>query len=118
MIKIAKFFFLLLIGTIINGCSSVTPISGEKRESISADKCNVKVYQTLHEAEKYGLIKELCIITGTSAPSLSHTVEIAISKHKDKVCECGTNNAYVQSRIIADGWGPAQVTLVGFEYEK
>lgn len=98
---------------LLSGCSSVTII--EPSAKISDDKCHVKVYQTIRQAEKYGEIEELCVITGTSSGSFSHTVATAISKHKDKACACGATDVYIQSRNET-GWDIAQVTMIAFRY--
>ena len=70
-----------------------------------------------HQPLANGDIEELCIITGTSSGSFSHTVATAIKKHKDKACECGAENVYIQAQD-AGTLGTASVTLVGFRYKK
>jgi hypothetical protein len=79
--------------------------------------CNVKVYSSLESAKARGDIEELCIITGTSSGSFSHTVATAIKKHKDRACECGADNVYIQAQD-AGTLGTASVTLIGFRYKK
>lgn len=83
--------------------------------NIAGTDCHVTVYQTVKQAEKNGQIEEICIITGTSAGSFSHSVETAIDKNKEKACQCGATNVYVQSRSEGD-WGLANVTMVAFRY--
>jgi hypothetical protein len=81
------------------------------------EDCNVKVYSSLESAKARRDIKELCIITGTSSGSFSHTVATAIKKHKDRACECGADNVYIQAQD-AGTLGTASVTLIGFRYKK
>lgn len=54
-----------------------------------------KVFSSLESAKANGEIEELCIITGTSSGSFSHTVATAIKKHKNKACEYGADNVYI-----------------------
>ncbi|ASM53903.1 hypothetical protein PNIG_a1805 [Pseudoalteromonas nigrifaciens] len=105
---------LILIAILfIYGCSSTHIIKSET--PISADKCNVKIYSSLQSAQKHGEIEELCIVTGTSSGSFSHTVGTAINKHSNKVCDCGANKAFIQAQD-AGTLGTASVTLVGFKH--
>ena len=97
----------------VAGCSSVEIISSEP--AISESACQVKVYQTHAQALKGGDIEELCIITGTSSGSFSHTVATAVEKHKGKACACGARDVYIESRTQT-GWDIASVTLVAFRY--
>ncbi len=71
----------------------------------------------MEAAKAKGDIEELCIITGTSAGSWSHTVATAIHKHKDRACEYGADNVYIQAQD-AGTLGTASVTLIGFRYKK
>lgn len=105
-------FSLLLLFTLF-GCASMTKISNAP--SIPLDQCNVKVYSSLASVEKEGEIEELCIISGTSSGSFSHTVATAINKHKNKACECGADNVYIQAQD-AGTLGTASVTLIGFRF--
>ena len=117
MSRIFKILIVLFSTVLLNACTSMTRIDTSVNGEIPHDKCNVTVYQTLRQAEKGGTIKELCIISGTSSGSFSHTIETAIAKHKDKACQCGASKVYVESRSVG-GWGLAKVTLVAFEYEE
>lgn len=100
---------------LLSACSSVTMLDAGAVKPV-AGTCNVTVYQTIKQAEKNGAIEELCIVTGTSSGSFDHSVATAIGKHKDKVCQCGATNAYIQSRSEG-GMDLATVTLVGFRYK-
>ena len=100
-------------------CSTVSSMDGNDMiQSTAPSSCNVRVYQTYQSAIKQGPIDELCVITGTSSMSFSHTSATAIAKHKDKACQCGADSVYVQSRSDAGGWDLATVTLVAFRYSK
>ena len=110
--KIATLLFVMLF---LTGCASVEPLGGHTLQPLS--KCTVKVFSSLESAKANGDIEELCIITGTSSGSFSHTVATAIKKHKDKACECGADNVYIQAQD-AGTLGTASVTLVGFRYKK
>ena len=79
--------------------------------------CSVRVFSSLESAKANGDIEELCMITGTSSGSFSHTVATAVQKHKDKACECGADNVYIQAQD-AGTLGTASVTLIGFRYKK
>ena len=113
MIVPIRIFVASLFCTALFGCSSVEIISQEA--PISDDKCQVKVYQTQAQALKGGPIEELCIITGTSSGSFSHTIATAINKHKTKACGCGATNVYIESRQHT-GLDLASVTLIAFRY--
>lgn len=108
--KIVIAALLLALGA----CSTVEMLDGSTANS-AANSCEVTVYQTLKQAEKNGQIEELCIITGTSSGSFSHTVATAVAKHKSKACQCGASNVYIQSRADGDV-GIANVTMVAFRY--
>ena len=95
------------------GCASVSTL--KSAEPIPAGNCSVTVYSSLESAKTKGPIEELCLITGTSSGSFSHTVATAIEKHKDKACACGAKDVYVQAQD-AGTLGTASVTLVGFRY--
>ena len=110
-----KIAAVLLVTLFLTGCASVQPLGGHALQPIS--NCNVKVFSSLESAKANGDIEELCIITGTSSGSFSHTVATAIKKHKDKACECGADNVYIQAQD-AGTLGTASVTLVGFRYKK
>lgn len=95
------------------GCSSVEVLSAA--QPISEGKCAVTVYQTRGQALKHGSIEELCVINGTSSGSFSHTISTAVQKHKDKACDCGATNVFIESRSES-GWNVATVTMVAFKF--
>lgn len=107
------FILFVLIATMMAGCSSVHVISSE--QPIADHKCTVTVYQTRGQALKHGEIEELCVITGTSSGSFSHTIATAIDKHKDKACVCGATNVFIESREET-WWDVAKVSMVAFKY--
>jgi hypothetical protein len=86
--------------------SEATPISGA---------CEVTVYLTRAQATANGDIEEMCIINGTTSGSFRHTIDNAIAMHKDKTCECGATNVYVESRSDT-GTGLATVSMIAFEF--
>jgi hypothetical protein len=98
----------------LGGCASVQPLGGNAAQPLQ--NCNVRVFSSLESAKAGGAIEEMCMITGTSSGSFSHTVATAIQKHKDKACECGAENVYVQAQD-AGTLGTASVTLVAFRYK-
>lgn len=107
---------LFITAFLATACSSVEMIDGAATAPL-ADTCNVSIYQTRRQAEKLGQIEEVCIVNGTSSGSFSHTVQTAIAKHKSKICQCGTNKAYIESRRES-GLEVATVTLIGFRITK
>lgn len=110
--KIIAFLFCI---SFMTACASVQPLGGNTAQPLS--DCRVKVFSSLESAKADGEIEELCMITGTSAGSFSHTVATAVQKHKDKACECGAGNVYIQAQD-AGTLGTASVTLIGFRYKK
>ena len=74
------------------------------------------MFSSLESARAGGVIVEMRLITGTSSGSFSHTVATAIQKHKDKACECGAEDVYIQAQD-AGTLGTASVTLVAFKYK-
>lgn len=106
---------LSVVALLASACASVQPLGNTPAQPLQ--NCNVKVFSSLEAAKSKGDIDELCIITGTSAGSFSHTVGTAIQKHKDRACECGADNVYIQAQD-AGTLGTASVTLVGFRYKK
>ena len=106
---------LIFATLFIPACASVQPLGNGMAQPLG--NCNVKVFSSLESAKANGEIEELCIITGTSSGSFSHTVATAIKKHKNKACECGADNVYIQAQD-AGTLGTASVTLIGFKYKK
>jgi hypothetical protein len=111
----SRLCFSIAGGMMFSACSSVEPISGAHMRPLSQAACDVTVHQTYQQAVKLGPIEELCVISGTSSGSFSHTVQTAINKHKNKACACGATNVYVQSRCDS-GFDVATVSLVAFRY--
>jgi hypothetical protein len=105
--------FLMLCSQFIFGCASTSVIKSVP--SIPSSQCAVTVYTSMDSAKSRGNIEELCIISGTSSGSFSHTVATAIEKHRDKACRCGADNVYIQAQD-AGTLGTASVTLVGFRF--
>lgn len=103
-----------LIAASAAGCSSVEVIASSP--AIPEGQCSVAVYQTRGQALKAGAIDELCVISGTSSGSFSHTVATAIQKHKGKACGCGATRVFIESRAQS-GWDVATVTLIAFRYQ-
>ena len=97
----------------VSGCASVSTL--KSAEPIPANKCQVTVHSSLESAKSKGAIEELCLITGTSSGSFSHTVSTAIEKHKDRACSCGGKDVYIQAQD-AGTLGTASVTLVAFRF--
>lgn len=112
--KSMKTSISLFILACLCGCASVQPLGDKTAKPIQ--NCNAKVYSSLESAKAGGAIEEMCMISGTSSGSFSHTVATAIQKHKDKACECGAENVYVQAQD-AGTLGTASVTLVAFRYK-
>lgn len=104
--------FVMFCGLLV-GCSSVHNIASE--EPVPERACNVTVYQTKGQALKHGDLEELCVITGTSSGSFTHTVATAIEKHKDKACSCGATDVYIESREET-WWEIAKVSMVAFKF--
>ena len=109
-----KFTLFVLFISSIAGCASVTPLGSIYYPEVK--NCTVTVYSSKQSAMEKGAIEEVCIITGTSSISFSHTVSSAIEKNKQKVCKCGATNVYVQDQD-AGTLGTASVTLIGFKYK-
>ncbi len=103
---------ILTLGLIV-GCASTSIL--KSASPIPREMCNVSVFTSKDSARSKGDFEELCIVSGTSSGSFSHTVGTAIEKHKDKVCNCGATNAYIQAQD-AGTLGTASVTLVGFRF--
>lgn len=104
-----------LLGVLfLTSCASVQPLGNSTAQALN--NCRVTVFSSLEAAKSNGAIEELCLITGTSSGSFSHTVGTAIQKHKDKACECGAENVYIQSQDPGT-LGTASVTLVGFKFK-
>ena len=104
---------IVLMITLLSACASVQMLEGNTAQPLT--NCNVKVFSSLESAKANGDIEELCIITGTSSGSFSHTVATAIQKHKDKACKCGADTVYIQAQD-AGTLGTASVTLIAFRY--
>ncbi len=109
-----KFTLSIIFILSISGCASVTTLGSVKYPEVK--NCTVSVYSSKKSAEEKGEIEEVCVITGTSSMSFSHTVSSAIEKNKSKVCECGATNVYIQDQD-AGTLGTASVTLIGFKFK-
>lgn len=105
----------ILIILVASGCSSVQPIGNIQLAPIPISNCSVTVHATEAQARQYGEIEEVCIIEGTSSGGFVHTPDVAIGKHKNKACECGVENVYIQSRQPM-GMDVASVSMVAFRY--
>ena len=101
----------------LSACSTIETMGGQTITASSDAPCNVRVYGTYQQAVKAGPIEELCVISGTSAPGWSNTVAAAVEKHKSKVCACGGEAAYIQSRS-GTVFSAASVTMVAFKRQK
>ena len=110
-----KNLLYLLIAIAISGCTSVVVL--EKSDVQMSSSCQVKVWASKESALQQGKINELCLITGTSSMSFSHTVGTAIEKNKSKACECGASDVYIQAQD-AGTLGTASVSLVAFRFAK
>ena len=110
-----KFTLIILCALSIVSCASVTTLGSVKYPEVK--NCTVTVFSSKQSAEEKGKIEEVCIITGTSSMSFSHTVSSAIEKNKNKACECGATNVYVKDQD-AGTLGTASVTLIGFKFKK
>jgi hypothetical protein len=97
----------------LSGCTSLDVI--ENAPAV-AGKCEVRVFQTEAQARKRGEIEELCVISGSSSMSFDHSVEGAIKKHKNRACECGATNVFIQSRSYS-GLGVAEVSMIAFRFK-
>lgn len=97
---------LTACGTSIEMIAAENPVSGQ---------CSVTVYQTRGQALENGEIEEMCIINGTSSGSFRHSIANAIDMHKDRACECGATDVFVESRSDT-GFSVAEVSLVAFKY--
>ena len=106
--------FLVVVYLLV-GCASVQPLGNAMTPALT--NCNVKVFSSLDAARASGEVEEMCLISGTSSGSFSHTVGTAIQKHKDRACECGAENVYIQTQD-AGTLGTASVTLIAFRYRK
>ena len=106
---------LIFTAIFVTACASVQPLGNSMARPLG--NCNVKVFSSLEAAKANGDIEELCMITGTSSGSFSHTVATAVKKHKDKACKCGADNVYIQAQD-AGTLGTASVTLIGFRYKR
>lgn len=108
------FIFTVLLG----GCafqSTVVPVD----YVYDVSSCGIKVYQTKAQAEKFGSINELVVITGTSSMSFDHSIRGAVKKNVDKLCGTGSTHAYIRSQHTEYSGGLAgvsHVTLVGIRY--
>lgn len=110
----AKAMASALMFATVSACSSVTPIQKYELAG-SGDSCHVDVYWTHDQALQNGPIEELCVITGTSSGSFSHTVKTAIEKRHDDICACGATAVYVRSQSQT-WWEVATVDMVVFRY--
>lgn len=109
-----KTYLIAILSLAVSACATVTPINQVQQDQ-GGGACRITVYQTKSQAEKVGPIDELCIITGTSAFSFSHTVQTAIDKHKHEACGCGAQAVYISDRRES-GLEVATVTMVGFRF--
>lgn len=117
-----KVVFLIFLCFILLelGCSTATVRMVDDIGHYSVGTCKVNVYQTKTKALEAGEITEVCIVSGTSAFSWDHSIEGAIRKNIEKICECGVTNAYIESRHTQSEMGikgVSHVTLVGFRYK-
>ena len=78
----------------------------------------MEVFQTRSEAMQNGMVKEICVVEGSSAFSFDHSIEGAVKKNIKEVCSCGVDKAYIKSAHTESQMGikgVSYVNLVGFE---
>lgn len=82
-----------------------------------SEGCRVEVFQSQALAVAAGMTEEVCRVNATTAFSLDHRVDVAISRAADKVCGCGVSSAYIASAYRDDTGlkGTSKATLVGFK---
>lgn len=111
-----KYLFAVLL--VLSGCTG-TQVSTGPSQIFDGGSCDLRVFQTKGMALEQGLIKEVCVVKGSSAFSFNHTERGAIKKVKNKVCACGVEYAYIQSSTRESDMGfsgVSYITLVGFRY--
>lgn len=107
-----KLFTIAVISLTV-GCThaSITPMTDMPAPLTN---CTPTLYSDKASAEKAGLTQEVCLIRVQSS-SLASSIEAA----KPKICECGTNKAFIKSTGDGNGWTYSSsypsVILVGFK---
>lgn len=104
----------------LGACATTTVERLDDATIYHSGACSVTVYPTETMAQEAGTFQEVCIVTGSSAFSFDHSISGAINKNVSKVCECGADSAYIQSRSTESSLGMrgvSNVTLVGIRYD-
>lgn len=103
----------LLSAIALAGCvTSSVEMLGDAPVTYETDACPVEVYASEALARQAGMTEEVCRAEGSSMFSLDHSVEVAVRRAAEKVCECGVSKAYIAAGYRHEG--PSKATLVGF----
>jgi hypothetical protein len=104
--------------TLVSACATGSMRMVGDTANYKGSACEVTVYQTKDQAVQSGMVKEVCVVEGSSAFSFDHSIEGAIKKNIDKVCQCGVTKAYVGSAHTESQMGMkgvSHVNLIGFK---
>lgn len=108
----------VFIGALLLGCASTSVEMVDGSKVFTSGSCQVEIYQTKDAAEEIGPFREVCVVHGSSAFSFNHSIDGAIKKSLPKLCGCGVEMAYIQSRhrdVDMGLKGLSHVTLVGIK---
>lgn len=71
--------------------------------------CAITLFSSKAEAERFGEVEELCLVSGTSAFS-------AIEKNQLQICNCGADKVFIQQQKSSSAVS-SPVNVVGFRYK-
>jgi len=106
-----KYLLLIIISAFLSGCATGSMRMIGNIETYKNGNCEIKIYQTKTQAIESGMVKEICIVEGSSAFSFDHSIEGAIKNNIKKLCACGVSKAYIES-----GHTQAQMGIKGVSY--
>lgn len=113
-----KKLFLIAPVVMLTACAtgSVQMLNGDTK-IYESESCRVEVYQSQALAIAGGMTEEVCRVNATTAFSLDHRIDVAISRAAEKVCGCGVARAYIDAAYRDDTGlkGTSKATLVGFK---
>lgn len=105
---------VLLFSILAASCGTSTSALNDA-PPVTPRECNVRIFTSQEDAEKEGVIEELCTINETTSGSLSSAIITMIEKNKHRVCDCGATNVYIEFQETTTS-GRTKVRLVGFRF--
>jgi len=78
---VKNYLLVILFAVYTSGCATGSVRMIGDVSTYKSDDCEVAVYQTKNQAIESGMVKEVCVVEGSSAFSFDHSIEGADLPH-------------------------------------